>query len=109
MCCCCYLRRRGGSTLCYHINKKLATSPYNQGTKKQQNHRVLLCRELDWGSALCETEGNILKPSEQTKTKCILPIRAKLPTLIDNIEHYVRLTINIYMVKVNKIEYQLTQ
>ena len=50
----------------------------------------------------------ILKPSEQTKTKCIFSICTKIPTLIDNIEHDVSLTISINMVKVRvfaKIRY----
>ena len=55
----------------------------------------------------------ILKPSEQTKTKCIFSICTKIPTLIDNIEHDVSLTISIYLpgtwFKVNKIGYKLTQ
>ena len=39
-----------------------------------------------------------LKPSEPTKTKCIFSIRTKIPSLIDNIEHDVGLTISIYLV-----------
>ena len=51
----------------------------------------------------------MLKPSKETKTKCIFSIRTKIAILIDNTEHNVSLTISIYMVKVNKIGYQLTQ
>ena len=55
------------------------------------------------------TEGNILKPSEQTKTFFFFSIRTKIPTLIDNMEYDGGLTISIYMVKVDKIGYQSTQ
>ena len=51
----------------------------------------------------------MLKPSEQTKTTCFFFIRTKISTLIDNIEHEISLTTSIYMAKVNKIGYQLTQ
>ena len=43
--------------------------------------------------------GNTLKPNEHTKTKRIFGIRAKIPTLIDNIERNVSLTIiSMYLV-----------
>ena len=42
----------------------------------------------------------MLKPSEKTKEQSLSSIRTKIPTLIDNIEHDVSLTITIYLYQV---------
>ena len=51
--------------------------------------------------------GEYTKLSEQTKIKCIFSVRTKIPTLIDNFEHDVSLSIIIFLVKANEIGYRL--
>ena len=53
--------------------------------------------------------GEYTKTNWKTKARFIFSIRTEIPTLIDKIEHDFSSRMSIYMLKVNKIERQLTQ
>ena len=55
------------------------------------------------GGVLCQTEGDVLRPCQQTRTKCFCSICTEIPTLIDYMEHDVSLMMNVCMVKVNEL------